>query len=97
MMQLTREELVQLVAAVVEQTRRGDGCGRTLGRRILDEKLFRRVDKFSGSDQAWQDWSFKFRAVVRGASGDALAVMSWAEKATGDPTVEEFETQNVDD
>jgi hypothetical protein len=61
----------------------GDGGGRG---RLLDERGFRRMEKFSGSagEEAWREWEFDFRTAVRAMSTHTAAAM---EKAVQQPDI----------
>ena len=41
------------------------------GRAVLDEKHFRNVDKFDGSEEAWGNWYFNLMTQIAGASAEA--------------------------
>lgn len=49
-------------------------CDRT-GKAILDEKHFRNMEKFDGSEEGWGNWFFKLMTQIAGASTDAAEVV----------------------
>ena len=91
------EQIAVIVAAVLAQTGgRADAAQGRQQRRVLDERQFRRLDKFAGQESAWRDRSFQLRAGIRGASKETLEAMNWVERVPTDHTEEEIETQHVD-
>ena len=42
---------------------------------VLDEKHFRNVDNFDGSEEAWGNWFFKLMTQIAGASAEAAEVV----------------------
>ena len=91
----TVEQIAAIVQAVLAQ-HGGGGGGPRAPRRILDERQFRRVEKFAGTESTWKDWCFQLKAAIRGVSRETLELMSWVERAATDMTEEEIETQNVE-
>ena len=78
---MSGEQLQQIVAAAVQQAlaasqQWGLGGARSSGNnRKLQEKDFRRVEKFSGGEDAWKAWEFDFKVALRAADavmGEAL-------------------------
>ena len=55
----------------------------------LDERCFRRVEKLSGEERQWREWSFAFRTAVGMGSVKARKVLEVLEKTTEDPDWEE--------
>ena len=53
-------------------------------RRILDEKIFKRIDNFKGDEKAWKDFSKKFKVVVGTKNKKFMRAMEKAE-CTADP------------
>ena len=51
----------------------------------MDERLFRRVDKFDGMNGTWKEWSFQFKTQVGAASRFARDKFDEIQKAAGDP------------
>ena len=51
-------------------------------RSSLDEKFFRRVDKFNNTESTWKEWRVHFVSSVREASSELAAWMSQAEAVT---------------
>ena len=48
-------------------------------RRILDEKLFKRLDNFKGDEKAWKDWAKKFEVVIGTKNKKFMKAMEKAE------------------
>ena len=64
----------------------------------LDEHHFRRMVVFQGEDRGWRDWSFQFRAALRGAEREFLVVvLKWVETASNDTKEDDLETQFLDE
>ena len=55
----------------------------------LRDRLCREVGSFKGEEAEWQDWSLKFRAVVKEANLEIFDCLKWAE-AENDPIDEEL-------
>ena len=90
---------IEQIIAIVEAVLRGAGGGRGGGgpRKVLDERHFRRMATFGGDDRQWRDWSFQFRAALRGANKDFADVLVWIESATGTVTDEEIDKNSVEE
>ena len=84
------DALGKTIAAAIEKS----GGGGRDRRRGLEERHFRRVDKFDGRGM-WSDWSFTMKAAVRSANRETAEVMEWMEK-NQNPTMEELEQYVVD-
>ena len=61
-------------------------------RRLFDEKYFRRVNTYKGSEEGWKSWCFQFKVAVRAASPEAVKTMEWYESHVPD---EEFMEEEV--
>ena len=94
----TVEQITAIIEAVMRSARGGGNLGGG-GRRTktLDERHFRRMAVFQGDDRSWRDWSFQFRAALRGADRDLLEVLKWVEMAPNDTKADDVETQFLDD
>jgi hypothetical protein len=98
----TAEDIAAVVAAVMKEMQKsgmvhGGGGG---NRKRLDERHFRRVDKFSGDEKAWRDWHFQMRAAIRGADRQAAEILEYVEKnadATAGDVEDRFNDDDVDD
>lgn len=86
---MSGEQLQQIVAAAVQQAlaasqQWGLGGARSSGNnRKLQEKDFRRVEKFSGGEDAWKAWEFDFKVALRAADavmGEALEAVELESK-----------------
>ena len=73
-MSMNLEDLQRVVevavrAAMAAQTAGGGGGGGgQRGGNRLDEKYFRRCEKFNGDERLWREWAFSFRTAVGKAS-----------------------------
>ena len=94
-MAFSREDIAAIVAEVLKKTE--DAKRNNIPRRILDEKFFRRVEKFGGGEKDWKDWCFQFKAAVRGASRVGIEIMRWVERTDSEQTGEDIDTQFVDE
>mgnify|MGYP003337593277 CR=1 FL=1 len=75
------------------QRARGARAGRG-GRRGLEERHFRRVEKYDGRG-SWSDWNFTLKAAVRSTSKEVAETMEWLERAVN-PTKADLEQHAVD-
>ena len=105
-MAMTPEQLTSIVAMAVQQalaaqalvaqseTRGHGGGGGTTARnerKVLEEREFRRMEKFAGGEDAWREWEFDFRTAVRACSTHTANAMEQAEKEGGPCTGEMLE------
>lgn len=100
-MAMTPEILMMLdglgktIAAAIEKANAGGGS-RGPARRKLDERMFRRVDKFDGAS-SWNDFAFVMKSAARSGDRAVVETMEWAEKYDkGELTVQEVEDYVVD-
>ena len=96
-MAMTQEQLMAIVEAVVQQRLAAAGfCGGTndraggFGRRRIQEKDFRRVDKFSGGEDDWKAWEFDFKVSARAADAILVEAVEVAEIESKDITAADF-------
>ena len=60
------------------------------GRRRIQEKDFRRVDKFPGGEDEWKAWEFDIKVSARAADSILVEAMEVAEIASKDITAADF-------
>ena len=46
----------------------------------LDERHFRRIDKFDGADSKWNEWSFQMKAAIATINPKARGLLEEAQK-----------------
>jgi hypothetical protein len=94
----TADDIARIVAAVIKEIGQ-QGAGATQGgsRRKLDERHFRRIEKFAGDDKSWKEWNFQMKAAVRGADRLASEMMDFVEKSDDELTEGDIETRFVDE
>ena len=64
----------------------------------LDERHFRRMDKFSGDPIKWREWAFQFKTSVGAVNNKTRDLLEEIQKSTKDPDWEEiFEETTEDD
>ena len=51
-------------------------------RRVLDEKIFKRLDNFKGDEKSWKDWSKKFKVVIGTKNKIFMRAMAKAESVS---------------
>ena len=62
---------------------KGGGGGGAEGKnnwKILDERHFRRWEKFAGDEEKWNEWRWQMKSAMRGACKKAGDLMNWAEE-----------------
>ena len=69
---------------------RDNGRAGGFGRRRIQEKDFRRVDKFSGGEDEWKAWEFDFKVSARAADAILEEAMEVAEIESKDITAADF-------
>jgi hypothetical protein len=95
----TAEDIATVVAAVLQQLemKRPETVGGGGGRRALDERHFRRVDKFDGTEKQWKDWCFQLKAAVRATDRTVMKIMEHVEREKEDMSAEDLDVHFVDD
>ena len=76
--------LVEVQAAVQSTKGEGKGVQNVMGK--LDERYFRRVEKFAGEERAWREFSFSFRTAVGMGSMKARQVLEELEREDEEPS-----------
>ena len=66
-MAISAEQLQLILSQVMTEVMKSRGGGAGNSRRVLTEKDFRRVDKFSGEESDWKAWEFDFKIALRSA------------------------------
>ena len=86
-----------IVEAAVQQRLAAAGFGggtndraEGFGCRRIQEKDFRRVDKFSGGEDEWKAWEFDFKVSARAADAILVEAMEVAEIESKDITAADF-------
>ena len=51
----------------------------------MDEKYFRRCEKFNGDERAWREWAFSFRTAVGMASVEVKSALEKIDKSGDEP------------
>jgi hypothetical protein len=92
----TPEDIAKIVAAVIREMEKGGGGRGGGGRKRLDERHFRRIEKFTGDEKCWRDWHFQMRAAVRGADRQAAEILEMVEKQE-DVTAGDIEDKFMED
>jgi hypothetical protein len=78
-MAISKEDLAVLMEAAVKAAMAAvDGSREKTGR--LDERHFRRVEKFDGAEGKWKEWSFLFKTQVGAANKVARNLLEEAQK-----------------
>ena len=96
-MAMTQEQLMAFVEAAVQQRLAAAGFGGVtydraggFGRRRIQEKDFRRVDKFPGAEDEWKAREFDFKVSARAADAILVEAMEVAEIESKDITAADF-------
>ena len=63
-----------------------NGGAKKKDERTFDEKTFKRMTTFNGTEKDWKEWAFKFTVTAKTVSTDLLAAMEEAEKSIEDVT-----------
>jgi hypothetical protein len=72
------EDLARIVAMVMtelEKSKVKKGIGKK-----LDERNYRRIDKFTGEERHWKEWHFQFKAATRSADRHTADILDWVER-----------------
>jgi hypothetical protein len=96
-MAISKEDLAVLMEAAVKAAMAAvDGSReKTSGR--LDERHFRRVEKYDGNEAKWKEWSFTFKTQVGAANKTARNLLDEVQKMKSeDPDVETLFVDMVD-
>ena len=74
------DALGKTIASAIEKANTNIAQDRHGHGRRLDERMYRRVDKFDGST-SWSDFAFVMKSATRSANKTVVEIMEWAEKA----------------
>ena len=55
----------------------------------LDERFFRRVEKYGGDEKSWREWSFSFKSAVGMANVKVLKLIGEIERCVDEPVWED--------
>ena len=78
-MAITKEDLAALMEAAVKVAMAAVEGKREMSGR-LDERHFRRVEKFDGAEGKWKEWSFLFKTQVGAANKMARNLLDEVQK-----------------
>ena len=83
---MTEADVQQIISAL--ETRgygvyRKDGGGGASPKVILEEKHFRRIEKYTGEAGKWQEWLFGVCVAVSGLAQDCCLAMEEVVKVSG--------------
>ena len=62
---------------------------------LIDAKRFERLDKFSGGEDRWKDWSFDFKITVKAQDARVERAMRMVERA-GEMSMDELRMADAD-
>jgi hypothetical protein len=91
----TAEDIARIVSAVMtelEKVKMKTGGGK----KKLDERYFRRIDKFLGDEKTWKEWHFQMKAAVRSTDKNTADILDWVEK-NPDTTMGDLEDKYNDE
>jgi hypothetical protein len=75
----TEEDIAKIVAAVLKEMERSKvKTGNS--KKKLDERYFRRIEKFAGDEKIWKEWHFQLKAAIRSTDRHTADVIDWIEK-----------------
>lgn len=98
-MVLTAEDIAaisHIVAATLAQMPNVGGTATNQNKRNrIDEKHYRRIQQFSGSN--WKDFAFQFKAATRSSSEAAYEVLCWAESEATEVDPEMYQQLEAED
>ena len=66
-------------------TAKASGGGGGGGRGHLDERHFRRMDKFDGAESKWREWAFQFKTQVGSVNPGTRELLEEIQKHPKDP------------
>ena len=89
------DALGKTIASAIEKANTNIAQGRHSHGRRLDERMYRRVDKFDGSTP-WSDFAFMMKSATRSATKSVVEIMEWAEKQDDDIDQKMIDDQVVD-
>ena len=96
-MAMTQEQSMAFVEEAVQQRLAATGFGGGtndraggFGRWRIQEKDFRRVDKFPGGEDEWKAWEFDFKVSARAADAILVEAMEVGEIESKDITAADF-------
>jgi hypothetical protein len=74
------DDIAKIVAAVMQEMEKSRAKFGNSNKKKLDERFFRRIDKFSGDEKAWKEWHFQIKAAIRSTDMHTAEVVDWIEK-----------------
>jgi hypothetical protein len=79
-MAISKEDLAALMEAAVKAAMAAVDGSREKSSGRLDERHFRRVEKYDGTEGKWKEWSFLFKTQVGAANKTARSLLDEAQK-----------------
>ena len=86
-MQAQQEATMKGLIEMVMKSQNNDRDNKTKG---LDERKFREVGVFGGSEEQWKEFALKFKAVAKETNPAAFSAMKWAEGEDSELTEEDL-------
>ena len=96
MAELTPEQINAIVETAVRAALHAAGHGaqpeddRRAHAGRIDERYFRRVEKYGGEEKGWKEWSFSFKAAVGMANPKVQKVLTECERHVEEPAWDEL-------
>jgi hypothetical protein len=90
----TADDIARIVSVVMtelEKVKNKPGM-----KKNMDERYFRRIEKFNGDEKMWKEWHFQMRAAVRSTDKDTADILDYVEKHQ-DTTMGDLEDKYTDD
>ena len=75
---------MEQVTAMIEAAIKG-ALAKNRDNSHLDERHFRRVEKFGGEPSKWREWAFQFKTAVGGANAGVRDVLDQIQNSQKDP------------
>ena len=92
-MSVLTPEMLMAIGEIVQQVLRGmpqTGVGQPAGReerhrRVLHEKMFRRLDRFSGGESAYKSWAFDMEVILK---AECKPLVNALKEVNGKPVIQ---------
>ena len=89
------EQFQQLMAAITGHMQGAAAAANGRAKPLIDAKRFERLDKFSGGEDRWKDWSFDFKITVKAQDARVERAMRMVERA-GEMSMDELRMADAD-